>query len=99
MADLEMADNTIRVLPFRTGLPLGVGIAPFVILDFAPDVRGGVEPTIVFAENYTGGMYFEERGDVDRYRAAHLTLRDAALGADISRTLLREAARSFENER
>ncbi|WP_458687154.1 helix-turn-helix domain-containing protein [Nocardia tengchongensis] len=100
LADLGTADNiTIRVLPFRTGLPLGVGIAPFVILDFAPDVRGGVEPTIVFAENYTGGMYFEERGDVDRYRTAHLTLRDAALGADISRTLLREAARSFESER
>ncbi|MGW2659416.1 Scr1 family TA system antitoxin-like transcriptional regulator [Nocardia tengchongensis] len=64
---------------------------------FEPGFRS--EPTIVLAENYTGGMYFEERGDVDRYRAAHLTSRDAALGADISRTLLREAARSFENER
>ncbi|MGW4354880.1 Scr1 family TA system antitoxin-like transcriptional regulator [Nocardia sp. NPDC004582] len=73
--------------------------APFVILDFAVDSRGGVEPTVVFAENYTGGMYFEERGDVDRYRAAYRTLTDAALEADISRALLREMARRFESER
>ncbi|MFD7841688.1 Scr1 family TA system antitoxin-like transcriptional regulator [Nocardia sp. NPDC059764] len=59
----------------------------------------GLEPTVVFAENYTGGMYFEERGDIDRCRAAHRTLTDAALEADISRSLLREMARRFESER
>ncbi|MGW4243477.1 helix-turn-helix domain-containing protein [Nocardia sp. NPDC004722] len=99
LADLGNADNiAIRVLPFRSGLPLGVGMSPFVILDFAPDARGTAEPTIVFAENYTGGMYFEEQGDVDRYRGAHQALTSAALDPETSRTLLRETARRFDSE-
>ncbi|GAB2504695.1 helix-turn-helix domain-containing protein [Nocardia heshunensis] len=100
LADLGTADNiAVRVLPFRSGLPLGVGMAPFVILDFAPDARGSAEPTVVFAENYTGGMYFEEHNDVDRYRGAHRALTDSALDPESSRMLLREAARRFDSER
>ncbi|MBF6181944.1 helix-turn-helix domain-containing protein [Nocardia otitidiscaviarum] len=99
LADIGTTDNvSVRVLPFHAGLPLGVGMSPFVILDFASTARGDVEPTVVFAENYTGGMYFEDVSDVARYRAAHRTLGAAALPVLPSRSLLRETARRFDSE-
>ncbi|WP_280491637.1 helix-turn-helix domain-containing protein [Nocardia asiatica] len=95
LADLSTRPNIdIRVLPFRAGLPVGWSTGPFVILNFALNSKSvPVEPTLVYAEAFTGGMYFEDSGVVDRYRDAYRILLRAALEDRPSRDLLREIAR------
>ncbi|MGY1948107.1 helix-turn-helix domain-containing protein [Nocardia asiatica] len=95
LADLSTRPNIdIRVLPFRAGLPVGWSTGPFVILSFALNSKSvPVEPTLVYAEAFTGAMYFENAVDVDRYRDAYRILLRAALEDRPSRDLLREIAR------
>ncbi|MGW0178651.1 helix-turn-helix domain-containing protein [Nocardia sp. NPDC003345] len=97
MADLGCRTNIdIRILRFGAGIPLGDMTGPFVILDFADSSAGDpIEPPVVYAEGYTGDMYFEDPEVVERYRNAHADLRRVALNAQDSRQLLREKAREF----
>lgn len=101
IADLSTEPNVeLHVLSFRAGLPLALSTGPFVILDFGCDRSGSpVEPTVVYAEAYTGAMYFEKESDVSRYRAGYEVIRGAALGVRPTRDLLREIAREYERER
>lgn len=100
LADISTRGNIeLRVLPYRAGIPLGMPLPPFVVLEFGTDTLDRpIEPTIVFAESFTGSMYFERPGDVDRYRNAFRWVREAALGLQPSRDLLRELAREIESE-
>ncbi|MGW4248387.1 helix-turn-helix domain-containing protein [Nocardia sp. NPDC004722] len=94
LADLGTRPNiSVRVLPFRAGFPVGMSVGPFVTLDFKPDSKGVVEPSVIYVENYTGDMYLEDEDDVGRYRRAFETIQHAALDAVASRNLLRQAAR------
>ncbi|MFE3445854.1 helix-turn-helix domain-containing protein [Nocardia sp. NPDC059180] len=97
LADAGTRPNiTVRVLPFSAGMPTGDQIGPFVILEFDTDSQGNpVEPTIVYAENYTSDMYSEKVGIVERYQQAYALLRDAALDEVASRSLLRNKAREY----
>ncbi|GAB4589236.1 helix-turn-helix domain-containing protein [Nocardia sp. IFM 10818] len=101
LADLSTRDNVeIRILPYHAGCPLGMPLPPFVILDFATDALGRpAEPTVIFAEGFTGGMYLERQTDVDKHRNAFTTIRQAALDLEPSRAVLRELAREIESER
>ncbi len=101
LADRSGRPNiSIRVLRFSAGMPTGDQIGPFVILDFGKDHQGkSVEPTIVYAENYTGDMYSEKVGIVHRYAQAFETIRQHALDEGSSRSLLRAIAREHERER
>ncbi|MBF6329096.1 helix-turn-helix domain-containing protein [Nocardia transvalensis] len=101
LADLSTRPNIdIRILPFRAGLPVGMSTGPFTILSFGQNKRGEpLEPTLVYAEAFTGAMYFEDGADVDKYREAYATIQRAALDTRPSRDLLREVAREFERER
>ncbi|WP_280491201.1 DUF5753 domain-containing protein [Nocardia asiatica] len=90
----------LRVLPFTAGMPTGDQIGPFVILEFGHDSLGNpVEPTIVYAENYTGDMYSEKTDIVQRYAQAYALIEQAALGEGASRDKLRLVAREHESER
>ncbi|WP_442941380.1 Scr1 family TA system antitoxin-like transcriptional regulator [Nocardia sp. NBC_00403] len=51
-----------------------------------------IEPTIVYAENYTGDMYSEKVGTVHRYTQAHDRIQGASLDEVSSRNLLRKIA-------
>ncbi|MEV0342879.1 helix-turn-helix transcriptional regulator [Nocardia sp. NPDC050713] len=101
IADLSTRPNIeIRVLPFRAGLPVGLPTGPFTILDFGRASKGAAnEPTLVYAEAFTGAMYFEKTKDVNGYREAYSAIRRAALDTRPTRDLLREVAREFESER
>jgi hypothetical protein len=71
-----------------------------VKLQFPTDRRGQpIEPTIVYAENYTGDMYSERVDTVQRYTQAYERIQRAALDEVSSRTLLRKIAREYQNER
>lgn len=97
LADIGTRQNVdIRVLPFDAGVPLGDLTGPFTILDFAaPADTGPIEPPVVYAEGYTGDMYFEDPDVVEQFRTAHAHLRRVALTTQDSRQLLREKAREF----
>ncbi|WP_328399528.1 helix-turn-helix domain-containing protein [Nocardia sp. NBC_00403] len=101
LADAGTRPNVcVRVLPFAAGMPTGDQIGPFVVLDFGVDSQGkSVEPTIVYAENYTGDMYSEKVGTVQRYVQAYDIFQRTSLDESSSRILLRDAAREHERER
>ncbi|WP_280397002.1 helix-turn-helix domain-containing protein [Nocardia carnea] len=97
LADMSTRANIdLRILPFGSGVPLGDLTGPFTILDF--EVRAGVdpiEPPVVYAEGYTGAMYFDDLRVIERYRGAPAALWRVALTMQDSRQLLREKAREF----
>lgn len=101
LADLSTVPNIeLRVLAFRAGLPVGTSTGPFTVLDFGRDRSGiPVEPTVVYAEAFTGAMYFEKLSDIRRYSEAYETMQRAALDVRSSRDLLRGVAREYERER
>ncbi|MEV4128531.1 helix-turn-helix transcriptional regulator [Nocardia sp. NPDC049707] len=101
LADASTLPNvSIRVLPFSAGYPTGDQIGPFMILEFPTNSWGEpIEPTIVYAENYTSDMYSEKVGIVQRYTQAHQIIQQAALDEVGSRALLRKIAKEYQRER
>ncbi|WP_267899318.1 DUF5753 domain-containing protein [Nocardia stercoris] len=97
LADAGTRTNiSVRVLPFRAGVPLGDLTGPFTILDFPQPKRGvTAEPPVVYAEGYAGAMYFEDPDVVARYRQTHIALGQVALSEQDSRQLLRDIAREY----
>lgn len=79
---------------------MGWSTGPFTVLEFGLNSKGEeVEPTVVYAEAFTGAMYFEDTNDVARYRRAYLDIQRKTLDDRASRDLLRETAREYERER
>lgn len=101
VADLSTEPNVeVRVLGFRAGVPLGMPTGPFALLDFGSGRRTHFEePPVVYAEAFTGAMYFEKETDVNRYREGYDVISGAALDIQPTRDLLRGLAREFERER
>ncbi len=101
LADTSTRPNvSVRILPFSAGMPTGELIGTFVSLQFPMDNRGQpIEPTIVYAENYTGDMYSERVDTVQRYTQAYERIQGAALDEISSRALLRKIAREYQGER
>ncbi|MEU2087903.1 helix-turn-helix domain-containing protein [Nocardia beijingensis] len=101
LADLSGRQNIdLRVLPFWAGLPVGWSTGPFVILDFDVDKKGrSEEPSIVYVESFTGGIFLERLADLSRYRDAYRLIQRAALAVQPSRDLLRVIAKEYEGGR
>ncbi|NKY29432.1 helix-turn-helix domain-containing protein [Nocardia gamkensis] len=101
LADVGTLDNIeLRILPFHAGIPVGMALPPFTILDFGNDVRGKlIEPPVVYCESYTGSAYLEGRADVLRFRQAFTVLQQSSRDSRPSRDLLREIAREFDRDR
>ncbi|ONM47536.1 helix-turn-helix domain-containing protein [Nocardia donostiensis] len=97
LADMSTRENiSVRVLPFRAGLPGGAASGQFVILGFGQEQqRGPVEPPVVYIENLAGSLYLEKPDNVRRYHEAHKMFLDAALDDVASRTVLRQVAKGF----
>lgn len=84
---LEMAQQpTITLQMTRSDRPnMGSG-GPFVILDFPVPV----DPTVVYLETDTDGLYLEEPDEVTRYRSVMNHLRLAALRPDETMSYLQQ---------
>ncbi|MFI6774571.1 helix-turn-helix domain-containing protein [Nocardia sp. NPDC050412] len=100
-ADMSTLENIeLRILRQEAGLPTGRLVTPFIVMTFPKDVQGKpVEPSVIYAESYTGDAYLEKRDDVQRCRHTFRTLVGATMDARSSRVLLREIARSYNGER
>ena len=75
----------LLVLPFSAGAHAGM-TEPFMVLEFAPGTRAAV----VHIEGLTGGLFRVKPADVDVYRDALSDLRERALSAEMSRTVIAE---------
>ncbi|MFB8008508.1 helix-turn-helix domain-containing protein [Nocardia sp. NPDC058058] len=97
LAEVSTRPNVaLRILPFDAGVPLGLSTGPFVILEFGTDGKGQpVEPPVVYVEGFTGDLYLERQGDVQRYRRAQGCLERCALEVQDSRNLLRQVAKEY----
>ncbi|MEU0739288.1 helix-turn-helix transcriptional regulator [Streptomyces sp. NPDC006134] len=79
----ERSNVVVQVLPFEAGAHAAID-GPFQLLEFE------VGSPIVVVETKTTSVYFEEDGDVDRYRSALDSLRTQALDAQASRRYIQE---------
>ncbi|MFD7901564.1 Scr1 family TA system antitoxin-like transcriptional regulator, partial [Kitasatospora sp. NPDC059747] len=92
----ELANVTIKVVPFSAGLHLGVMSGPFGILRFPLNGDGSeTEPPTVYADGYTGDLYLDKPGEVERYDAAFKNIWETALSEQASRQLISEVAGSY----
>ena len=97
LADMGTRPNiSVQILPFSAGLPLGDAVGSFVVLEFGEDKAGrAIEPPVVFVEGFTGDLYLEKPGAVQRYHDAYEDLRRSAADAVASRAMLRQMAKEY----
>lgn len=73
----ELPNVSVRVLPFRAGLNLGMISGPFVLLRFPDDVKGRAsEPPVVYIEHPTGALYLDKSAEIDYYAVTFADLLD-----------------------
>ena len=75
----------LRILPFSAGAHAGQGES-FLVLEFAAGTRG----PIVHSEGLRGGLFRVKPNDVQVYRDALADVRERALSAEDSRTVIAE---------
>jgi transcriptional regulator with XRE-family HTH domain len=68
----ELPNITVQILPFSKGAHMAIGSA-FSVLRFTE------YPGVVYIDNLTGGLYVDEKSDVERYTLALDHLRATAL--------------------
>ncbi|PPJ22209.1 helix-turn-helix domain-containing protein [Nocardia nova] len=97
LADMSTRSNVnVHILPFSSGFPLGEAVGPFVVLEFGASRKGeAAEPTVVYTECFTGGLYLAKSQTVRRYHRAYQDLRRGALDVDASRARLRQMAKEY----
>jgi transcriptional regulator with XRE-family HTH domain len=92
----ELANVSLRVVPFSAGLHAGVMSAPFVILRFPLNGDGREsEPATVYVDGFTGALYLDKPHEVERYARAFGGIWDACLDEAASRRLIHRAAEEF----
>lgn len=88
----DLANVSLRVVPFSTGLHAGVMSGPFAILRFPANTDGkDSEPPTVFVNGFTGDLYLDKPAEVRRYDAAFADIWQASLDEPASKALIHRA--------
>jgi hypothetical protein len=70
----------LRVMPFAAGLHAGMVSGPFVTLRFPVSADGReTEPPTVYVDGFTGALYLDKPGEIERYDAAFQDIWKSAL--------------------
>ena len=88
----ELPNVSLRVVPFSAGLHPGLMSCPFVMLRFplnGNDMES--EPATVYIDGFTGALYLDKPGEVERYAQAFGGIWDAGLDEAASRDLIHHA--------
>ncbi|WP_194289902.1 helix-turn-helix domain-containing protein [Nocardia macrotermitis] len=97
LADTSTRDNVrIRILPFSTGFPVKAIPTPYTIMNFPQKGSRPGEPSVVYAENIIGSIFYQDDKDVLRFREIYDDIWNVALDEGKSREMLRHAARRCE---
>lgn len=90
---MELPGVSLRVVPFRAGFHRGLLSGSFEILRFPPNGDGkDSEPPTVYADLFTGALYLDKPGEIERYSEAFEDIWQTALGESASRDLITQAA-------
>jgi transcriptional regulator with XRE-family HTH domain len=87
LGNRPMAALTLQVLPLSVGAHPGMN-GPFVILEF----HSPTDPTMVYLETATDGLFIEDPPDVERYTLMFNHLVARALGPDESLAMIADLA-------
>lgn len=87
----EYPNVTLQVLPFTTAAHVNP-ISPFTILEFP----AALDPTVVYLEHLTGGLFLEDREEIRRYTVVFDHLRAEAFGTSQSTALISQVADEFQ---
>jgi transcriptional regulator with XRE-family HTH domain len=79
----RLPNVTLQILPFAAGAHAGMD-GTFSILDF-PDAE---DPSVVFAENATGGLFLEKSDELRKYNSIFDTIRSSALSPEESQNMI-----------
>jgi transcriptional regulator with XRE-family HTH domain len=89
----ELANVSLRVVPFSVGLHHGLMSGPFELLRFPLNGDGQPsEPATVYVDGFTGALYLDKSHEVKRYEDAFASIWSAALDEGASRDLIRQSA-------
>jgi len=92
----ELPNVSLRIMPFGVGLHPGIMSGPFVILCFPLTGDGKqTEPPTVYVDSFTGALYLDKPGEIERYSHAFTDIWDLALAEGPSRDMVQHAAREF----
>jgi transcriptional regulator with XRE-family HTH domain len=90
----SLPNVTVQVVPFDAGAYSSME-GPYLILGFPEQA----DPDVVYVDTATGGVYLEERIDVQRYTLMFDHLRASALSPDGSLQLIMGAAERLSRQR
>ncbi len=89
----ELANISLRVVPFSAGFHRGVLSGPFEILRFPQNGDGtDSEPPTTYMDGYTGALYLDKPNEVERYAEAFGSITQTSLDEPSSASLIRQAA-------
>ncbi|MFI5718193.1 helix-turn-helix domain-containing protein [Nocardia sp. NPDC051750] len=92
----QVPNVSLRVIPFGAGPHSGLVVQSFTLFEF-PSLRTGrpPEPPVAFVEGFTGALFLEDSGAIDRHREAASGLDAVALNEDDTRRLVQEIAEEY----
>ncbi|MBO4204830.1 helix-turn-helix domain-containing protein [Micromonospora echinofusca] len=88
LADSELPNVSIRVLPLAAGPHHGTVAGEFVMLEFPTGNRTTSEPPIVYSESVTGALYLDRPAEFATYENVWASLTALALDEGQSRQLI-----------
>ncbi|WP_153411561.1 DUF5753 domain-containing protein [Nocardia macrotermitis] len=97
LASLGRLQNvSIRVIPFGAGPHSGLVSQSFTLFEFRSlHTSRSPEPPVVFVEGFTGALFLEDEGMIERHRAAVTGIRAVALSEEDTRRLVLEIAEEY----
>lgn len=92
----SQSNISIRVIPFGVGGHFGLIAQSFTLFEFPPlHLNRMPEPPVVFVEGFTGALFLEDDGVIERHRSAVENLREVALSENDTRRLVQEIAEEY----
>jgi DNA-binding XRE family transcriptional regulator len=88
---------TLRVVPMSIEMAAPLMTGSFTLLEFPPHPTSRLsEPPVVYIEGYTGALYLDKPGEIERYKLAGSAIHSVALNEEDTRQLIVEIAREYE---
>lgn len=92
----ELPNVSLRVVPFSAGMHQGLLSGPFVILRFPLNGDGrDSEPPTIYADGFTGALYLDKPGEIERYTTAFDSIWDSSLNETKTKQLMHQAAKEL----
>ncbi|WP_280401983.1 helix-turn-helix domain-containing protein [Nocardia carnea] len=90
----DLPNVSLQVVPLDAPDHLGLNAKDFILLEFPEHLNPVLtEPPVVYVEGFTGALYLDKPGEIDRYQAARESILHVALDERDTHRLIEAAAR------